>query len=87
MEGDFLACGSETNDVFVYHKALSKPVAHESFAVRRVASGAVPINCIGTICCLQPCHALASGWSILGLLCLQPVWLTMPPMPLFLVVA
>lgn len=32
VDGDFIACGSETNDVFVYYKALSKPVASQNFA-------------------------------------------------------
>ena len=31
VDGDFLACGSETNEVFVYYKALSKPLARLSF--------------------------------------------------------
>lgn len=32
MDGDFLACGSETCDLHVYYKALSKPVAQQAFA-------------------------------------------------------
>ncbi|KAE8664452.1 E3 ubiquitin-protein ligase COP1 [Hibiscus syriacus] len=28
---DYIACGSETNEVFVYHKAISKPAARYSF--------------------------------------------------------
>lgn len=32
VEGDFLACGSETNEAFVYYKPLSKPVARLAFA-------------------------------------------------------
>lgn len=32
MEDDFLACGSETSELFVYYKALSKPVAQQSFS-------------------------------------------------------
>ncbi|PSC71525.1 E3 ubiquitin-ligase COP1-like isoform X3 [Micractinium conductrix] len=31
VDGDFLACGSETAQLFVYYKALSKPVAQQSF--------------------------------------------------------
>ena len=30
VEGDFLACGSESNEVYVYYKALSKPIAHQT---------------------------------------------------------
>ena len=32
MDGDFLACGSETADLYCYYKALSKPVAQQAFA-------------------------------------------------------
>ncbi|KAK3038903.1 hypothetical protein RJ639_027531 [Escallonia herrerae] len=31
VNNDFIACGSETNDVFVYHKAISKPVTWHRF--------------------------------------------------------
>lgn len=31
VEGDFIACGSETNEAFVYFKPLSKPVARLAF--------------------------------------------------------
>lgn len=31
VAGDMLACGSETNDVCVYHSALSRPVARRAF--------------------------------------------------------
>ncbi|CAM8908657.1 unnamed protein product [Rhodiola kirilowii] len=29
---EFIACGSETNEAFVYHKAISKPAAHHKFS-------------------------------------------------------
>ncbi|KAL4424991.1 hypothetical protein ABPG77_002876 [Micractinium sp. CCAP 211/92] len=32
VEDDFLACGSETSELFVYYKSLSKPVAQQSFS-------------------------------------------------------
>lgn len=32
VDGDFIACGSETNEVFVYFKALTKPVAWQAFS-------------------------------------------------------
>ncbi|KAL4457892.1 hypothetical protein ABPG75_012757 [Micractinium tetrahymenae] len=32
VDGDFLACGSETSELFVYYKSLSKPVAQQSFS-------------------------------------------------------
>ncbi|XP_009767441.1 E3 ubiquitin-protein ligase COP1-like isoform X1 [Nicotiana sylvestris] len=31
VNNEFLACGSETNEVFVYHKAISKPVTWHRF--------------------------------------------------------
>jgi hypothetical protein len=31
VDGDFLACGSETSDLYVYYRALSKPVAQQAF--------------------------------------------------------
>ncbi|CAA0837098.1 E3 ubiquitin-protein ligase COP1 [Striga hermonthica] len=31
VNNEFLACGSETNDVFVYHKAISKPATWHKF--------------------------------------------------------
>lgn len=31
VNSEFIACGSETNDVFVYHKAISKPMAWHRF--------------------------------------------------------
>ncbi|KAK4369736.1 hypothetical protein RND71_009211 [Anisodus tanguticus] len=31
VNGEYLACGSETNEVFVYHKAISKPAARHRF--------------------------------------------------------
>ena len=31
VDGDFLACGSETSELYVYYKALSKPVAQQAF--------------------------------------------------------
>ncbi|KAG8365372.1 hypothetical protein BUALT_Bualt18G0097800 [Buddleja alternifolia] len=31
VNSEYLACGSETNDVFVYHKAISKPAAWHRF--------------------------------------------------------
>jgi E3 ubiquitin-protein ligase RFWD2 len=30
-DGDFLACGSESNEAFVYYRALSKPIARQGF--------------------------------------------------------
>ncbi|KAJ7554823.1 hypothetical protein O6H91_05G010800 [Diphasiastrum complanatum] len=32
VNSEFIACGSETNDVFVYHKAMSKPAASHRFS-------------------------------------------------------
>ena len=32
VDGDFLACGSESSELYVYYKALSKPVAQQAFA-------------------------------------------------------
>ncbi|KAK9805364.1 hypothetical protein WJX73_007166 [Symbiochloris irregularis] len=32
VNGDFIACGSETNEVFVYHSTMSKPLTHRLFA-------------------------------------------------------
>lgn len=32
VEGDLIACGSESNELFVYFKALSKPIAWCNFA-------------------------------------------------------
>ncbi|XP_019170183.1 PREDICTED: E3 ubiquitin-protein ligase COP1-like isoform X1 [Ipomoea nil] len=31
VNSEYIACGSETNEVFVYHKAISKPAAWHSF--------------------------------------------------------
>uniref|UniRef100_A0A2N9ER89 RING-type domain-containing protein n=1 Tax=Fagus sylvatica TaxID=28930 RepID=A0A2N9ER89_FAGSY len=31
VNSEFIACGSETNEVFVYHKAISKPMAWHKF--------------------------------------------------------
>lgn len=31
VDGDFMACGSETSELYVYYKALSKPVAQQAF--------------------------------------------------------
>ena len=39
VEGEFLACGSETNELFVYHKALSGPIARRSFAAQACDGG------------------------------------------------
>ena len=30
-DGDFISCGSETNQVFAYHSSLSKPIASHKF--------------------------------------------------------
>ncbi|XP_028109230.1 E3 ubiquitin-protein ligase COP1-like isoform X2 [Camellia sinensis] len=32
VNSEYIACGSETNDVFVYHKAISRPAAWHRFA-------------------------------------------------------
>ncbi|KAI8002007.1 E3 ubiquitin-protein ligase COP1 [Camellia lanceoleosa] len=32
VNSEYIACGSETNDVFVYHKAISRPAASHRFA-------------------------------------------------------
>lgn len=32
VDGDFMACGSETNEVYVYYKAMSKPVCRRFFS-------------------------------------------------------
>lgn len=32
VNSDYIACGSETNEVFVYHKAISKPMACHKFS-------------------------------------------------------
>ncbi|OMO76872.1 hypothetical protein CCACVL1_15331 [Corchorus capsularis] len=32
VNGEYMACGSETNEVFVYHKAISKPAAWHRFS-------------------------------------------------------
>lgn len=32
VNSEYIACGSETNEVFVYHKAISKPVTSHGFA-------------------------------------------------------
>lgn len=31
-EGDLIACGSETNELYVYHKQLRKPISHIGFS-------------------------------------------------------
>jgi E3 ubiquitin-protein ligase RFWD2 len=31
VNSEYIACGSETNEVFVYHKAISKPAAWHRF--------------------------------------------------------
>lgn len=38
-QGDFLACGSENNETFVYHKQLSKPIARLGFHSSSSAAG------------------------------------------------
>jgi E3 ubiquitin-protein ligase RFWD2 len=38
--GDFLACGSESNEAFVYYRALSKPIARQGFSPSTPADGA-----------------------------------------------
>jgi E3 ubiquitin-protein ligase RFWD2 len=38
-EGGFLACGSEANEVVVYHKALSRPVARAAFGAGAPGGG------------------------------------------------
>jgi E3 ubiquitin-protein ligase RFWD2 len=37
-DGEFVACGSETNEVFVYHKALSSPMAKRLFSMSPATS-------------------------------------------------
>lgn len=31
VNSEYIACGSETNEVFIYHKAISKPMAWHRF--------------------------------------------------------
>ncbi|XP_011000702.1 PREDICTED: E3 ubiquitin-protein ligase COP1-like [Populus euphratica] len=33
VNNEYIACGSETNEVFVYHKAISKPAASHRFSI------------------------------------------------------
>uniref|UniRef100_A0A2P2KI03 Uncharacterized protein n=1 Tax=Rhizophora mucronata TaxID=61149 RepID=A0A2P2KI03_RHIMU len=33
VSSEYMACGSETNEVFVYHKAISKPAARHTFGL------------------------------------------------------
>lgn len=39
VAGDFLACGSESGELFVYYRALSKPVAQQAFGPLGEAGG------------------------------------------------
>ncbi|GMH15771.1 hypothetical protein Nepgr_017612 [Nepenthes gracilis] len=36
VNSDYLACGSETNEVFAYHKAISRPVVKHRFSLSEV---------------------------------------------------
>jgi hypothetical protein len=59
VEGDFLACGSETNEVYVYYKALSKPVAHQALAARALGEGPAAMGSSE----LSPAAAATPAWG------------------------
>lgn len=71
VDGDFLACGSETGDVYVYYKALSKPVAAQAFAAGEDAFGGVAGSAaahadrafISAVCWRPTAHTLLAASS------------------------
>lgn len=71
VDGDFLACGSETGDIYVYYKALSKPVAAQAFAAGEDAFGGVAGSAaahaerafISAVCWRPAAHTLLAASS------------------------
>lgn len=52
--GTFIACGSETNEVFVYHKHVSRPAAHISFSKAGDVVGEGTAQFVSAVCWRDP---------------------------------
>ncbi|KAK9844035.1 hypothetical protein WJX81_002531 [Elliptochloris bilobata] len=63
VDQDFIACGSETNEVFVYYRAMSKPVARRHFGAP-AAGGAEGGLFISAVCWKPRSRTLLAATSL-----------------------
>ncbi|RAL42846.1 hypothetical protein DM860_009353 [Cuscuta australis] len=62
---EFISCGSETNEVFVYHKAITKPVTCHSFGTLEVEDGDEDMSSffISAVCWKSDSHTMLAANS------------------------
>lgn len=59
LSGQFLACGSESDEAFVYYKTLTKPVARQRFSSNDTDDEIVDKSFISAVCWRPGTHVLA----------------------------